>query len=116
MVPFLGCPKGWKLPDYTGEQSYENMLKDNYNIISMSSNPNDTIKWPLNFMKTGQYGSGFANSGRLMWGNWWTNANYYYEGDGIMAHYLSIGDTDIMTWTSDPHGYGYAIRCLVSKG
>ena len=117
----LFAPKGWKLPEEDGSQSYGGLLENSYIIPSIgygydfSKSYNRSVGWPLNFTKTGQYYDGSLEDNTTD-GSWWTSTFYMTDSPHVYGLYIS-NRNGVHYYMYDLYpGDGHAIRCLVSKG
>ena len=56
VAPYSICPRGFKLPDNSGEKSFANLINLKYGLVS-DSEPSSYIigRWPLSYMPSGNY-------------------------------------------------------------
>ena len=107
------CPKGWRLPGSSGEDSYSELFQkytshSAWDTIPANADTAVQIN-PLNFLRSGYYN---YDSGSL---NYRTSRGYYWSG-----HYYSITNSHLLDFYSTrlypqvgyDRGYGYSLRCL----
>ena len=115
------CPKGWKLPGYSGASSYRNLVDTTYVVANDAYGANKARRWPLGFLPTGEYAinrsssnGGYIDS-RATDGSWWINVGARSNDSG--SYVLLVGVVNLTIGVSPQRevsrGYGYAIRCVV---
>ena len=107
------CPKGWRLPGYSGSGSYLELLKPYSNRSGNTGDlvQSDTVMQisPLSFLRSGDYGcdSGALNS-RTSRGFYWSGHFYSYADSRNLRFY----STYLYPQYGDYRGLGFSLRCL----
>ena len=105
------CPKGWRLPGYSGSGSWYDLVRK-YNNGTGNSAPKDTFLQisPLSFFRSGRY---YYVSGALYYrtsiGDYWSGRFYSRTN----SYNLDFGSTYLYPQHEFDRGYGFSLRCLV---
>ena len=107
------CPKGWRLPGYSGDGSYVELLKPYSNRSGNASDlaQGDTIAQvsPLAFLRSGGYSySGGAPTNQASYGGYWSGKPYSVTN----AYYLRFASTSLSPQDNNRRGTGRSVRCL----
>ncbi len=107
------CPRGWKLPYNTGNDSFSNLMEayglPSVNTEGITDKANQLANFPLNFMRTGYYH--YSNGDlryRLAAGVWWSGSS----SSPVDAYDLGTTTANIVPQYTDNRGVGFAIRCV----
>ncbi len=107
------CPKGWKLPYNTGNDSFSNLLGTyglpTTNTDNVSPKANQLANFPLNFLRTGFYD---YSDGKMYYrttnGLWWSAT----RSSATNANYLLTDTSHVYPQNSYSRGSGFALRCV----
>lgn len=110
------CPKGWKLPYNTGDDSFSNLLGTyglpNANANNVPAKANQLANFPLNFMRTSNY---YYSDGwvyyRTTHGYWWSAT----RSSSMTAHLLRTSTSYVHPQSNDDYSYGFAVRCVARQ-
>lgn len=106
------CPRGWKLPSDTGNDSFSNLLGTydlpTTNTSSISVKANQAANFPLNFLRTGGYDDDGKVYYRTSRNRWWSATS---TGTS-QAKQLSMDTSSIHPHRDYGRGSGFAIRCV----
>ncbi|MBQ3309958.1 hypothetical protein IJG73_00750, partial [Candidatus Saccharibacteria bacterium] len=103
------CPKGWKLPDKSGEKSVQNLFVTAYGIANDATGASKATATPLNLARGGLY--------------WWSNGRignqgavgYWYTATADTrtdAYVFTISSTSVSPYDLAIRGNGRTIRCV----
>lgn len=106
------CPRGWQLPNNTGERSFERLLLVTYGLVEGSDvveSYNKVNEWPLQFPRTGDYHRSYGYIYlRGSDGNEWTST----FRSNVTAYYLNTNVSRVRPHFMHARGNGFAIRCV----
>ena len=109
------CPKGWKLPYDSGNDSFSNLLKayslPATNTTNVPARVNQIANFPLNFMRTGIYNYDGNIRFQKADGNWW-GATRLSSG---MSKGMYTSLNHIHVNNGSYAGLGTALRCVAHK-
>ena len=108
------CPKGWRLPDNTGDFSYANLM-GKYSLPTSSTTSSASVQAiqqsPLYFSLSGVYNNTMGNNG--IHGRYWTRVDY--ANITIRAYRFSFNANnsifDPVNYGSDKN-FGQSVRCV----
>ena len=112
------CPKGWKLPDYTGSKSWDNLISTTYNIPTgtVSTGAGTTImSAPFNLLSNGYYTYGSSinpNNNRIYdvsEGGWYWSST---ASSNTSAHYLMFNPNWVDPNAGSSRGDAWGVRCV----
>ena len=107
------CPKGWQLPTYSGDKSFNNLFVNGDLSYGMSNSGSTRdyglLSAPLSYVRSGYYywnSTGLNNRGSL--GYYWSlrSSNTTY------SDYLSFNSSYLGPQNSSNRGNGFAVRCV----
>jgi uncharacterized protein (TIGR02145 family) len=104
------CPKGWMLPKYEGNKSFNNLFETTYNL-SGSTGAAKLRTDPFNFTLAGGYaynGTGMVDRG--VYGNYWTSTMHIATSFHVGYFYFST--SEIVSQDYDNNGLGLSVRCV----
>ena len=96
------CPKGWRLPPYSDNKSFYNLITTKYGQSTGSAINND----PLNFYPAGYYNSGSLRGSAD--GYYWSATSY----NSNYAYTLTFYSSGVLTQVNDYKYYGFSVRCV----
>ena len=106
------CPKGWRLPKNSGQNSFHNLVSTVYGLDEWTEeNLAAVVSAPLNFTYSGYFpspdGSSFVVYSQEESGHYWTSSGGPYNTDAYKYATWSF-------WPDgyDQVGYGYSVRCV----
>ena len=106
------CPKGWRLPGYSGSGSFLELLKPYSNrTVNASGLENlDTVAQisSLTFIYSGDISYSSGGLAGFSSGLYWSNRSYVYYG----SYLLSFDSTHFTPQNGGDRGYGLTLRCL----
>ena len=101
------CPSGWRLPGYSGDGSYYDLMMNIYHAQSSSNADSPILAVPLGFARPGLYLSsspGYQTST----GYYWMSKRY----SSSQGHFAYINSAALLPQTYYPYGHGFSVRCL----
>lgn len=101
------CPKGWKLPPFSGEGSYYNLLFTKMGLSSNDASSTTMQQPPTSFLLSGlAYGTGLGSQGTD--GLYWSST----ADNNTRAYYLYFLSSDVSPREAIDKGIGLSVRCL----
>jgi len=119
------CPKGWKLPTYSGDYSFSTLTGTKSRWTTATYNGNSGVPgYYFGSTKTTVYKSAnfwpaaglvYQSSGTLAnagsYGGYWPRRAYY---DTNNAYYLYFGSSDVRPQNFSLRYYGFSVRCVAT--
>ena len=109
-APSSICPRGWRLPGFSGPRSYATMLSA-YGIENNQVGAEALRSTPLNYNLSGDYDSWGYMAFQENTGTYWTSRAANTDTNAI-NFYVNKKNVYFMASTSSRKGYGNPIRCV----
>ena len=114
-LPDSICPKGWELPRYENDKSYQKLLVDTYGQQKGEGTGYNGDKGvfgvPLSFFHAGDYGPGGGTLGN----RGLSGGRYYWESrdnNATVGRNLNLKSTLLSPQTGLTKGYGISVHCV----
>ena len=109
------CPKGWRLPDNTGDFSYANLMGKyslpTTNTSGAGSSVQVAQQAPLYFPLAGSYyGSATSQQGRTTY--YWSRTINSSNTSNAYNAYFNAGDGSFFPQTNHNKYFGFSVRCV----
>ena len=114
LAPDSICPKGWQLPTYSGDKSFNTLISTSYSMKYNNQTSEDNrdagvLSIPLSFIRSGAY-------------RWQEGRPYNRNGEGVYWSSNSVATDQsldlrfafsyLYSARNDSFGYGHAVRCV----
>ena len=107
------CPKGWQLPTYSGDKSFNNLFVNGDLSYGMSNSGSTRdfglLSAPLSYVRSGYYNWDSTGLGyRGSYGYYWSLRSYSTTYSYSLVFYSSgLGPQNY-----NSRGHGFAVRCV----
>ncbi|MBQ3430570.1 hypothetical protein IJG20_00485, partial [Candidatus Saccharibacteria bacterium] len=107
------CPKGWQLPTYSGDKSFNNLFVNGDLSYGMSNSGSTRdyglLSAPLSYVRSGYYywsSTGLNNRGSV--GDYWS----LRSSNTTLSSSLNFSSSSLNPQDYSRRGYGFAVRCV----
>ena len=107
------CPKGWQLPTYSGDKSFNNLFVNGDLSYGMSNSGSTRdyglLSAPLSYVRSGNYAwNSTGLNYRGSYGYYWSLRSHNTTCSNLLSFYSSRLSPQSYSY----RGYGYAVRCV----
>ena len=110
LAPDSICPKGWQLPNFTGDKSFTTLINTSYSMKN-SENERDSgvLSNPLSFLRSGSFGWSFAGLSNRGGGGDYGSLR---SANTTNSNNLYFSNTYLTPQNYSSRGNGLAVRCV----